>query len=105
MPSELIHLLNNQLDTTFSESIGDDKLLNDLSLYITDLIDNNFQKLVRLLYQVDIDEQKLKQLLLENEGNETSRLIANLLIERQLQKIKTRDQFRQDQNDDDNEKW
>jgi len=45
-------------------------------------------------------------MLENNNGENAATLIANLIIERQLQKIKSRQQFSQRDNDiDDEEKW
>jgi hypothetical protein len=73
---------------------------------INDLINNDFQKLVSILYRMDVSEIKLKQLLTENTGTNAGIIIANLMIERQEQKIISRQQFRKkDENISDDEKW
>ena len=78
---------------------------SQLTRYINDLINHDFNKLVSLLYRVDVDERKLKTLLAANEGQSAAELIASLLIERQLQKIKTRKESRPDDTIPDDEKW
>ena len=100
----LIHLLNTQLDTDFPET-SEDQLLQKLSFFINDLIENNFQKLLTILYKVDVNENKLKQLLLKNEGEDAGVIIASLLIERQQQKIETRKKFISKLENDGEEKW
>jgi hypothetical protein len=73
---------------------------------INDLIKNNFNHLVYLLYRMDVDESRLKQLLKDNPDEDAGRMIARLVIERQLQKIKTRASFKNNKNDpEDAEKW
>jgi hypothetical protein len=73
---------------------------------INELITNDFQQLVSVLYRVDVSETKLKRLLQENPGTDAGLLLADLMIERQLQKLRSRKQFRQRDNDiDENEKW
>jgi hypothetical protein len=73
---------------------------------INELLNTDFQKLVSILYRMDVSENKLRQLLSENEGRDAGPIIADLMIERQSQKIKSREQFRQRDNDiDENEKW
>ena len=105
MSSALIQLLNNHLDTTFHDTMAGDKLFNELSNYIGSLIDTDFQRLIRLLYQVDINEETLKNLLRENDGRDSAKLIAALIIERQLQKLETRKSYKQYPPQDENEKW
>jgi len=73
---------------------------------INELINNDFQKLVSILYRMDVSEMKLKQLLKENAGTDAGIIIADLMIERQEEKIKFRQQFnKRDENISDEEKW
>jgi hypothetical protein len=65
-----------------------DKLAN----YLNELIQNDFNQLINLLYRIDIDEQKLKKTLKENSGD-AGLLFAELIIQRQLQKVKTRKEY------------
>jgi hypothetical protein len=73
---------------------------------INELLNTDFQKLVSILYRVDINEARLKQVLKDNPGTNAGLIIAELMIERQEQKIKSRSQFKQrDNNISDEEKW
>ena len=73
---------------------------------INELLDTNFQKLILILYRMDVSESKLKQLLIDNTGTDAGLIIADLMIERQGEKIRTRQQFsRRDENISDDEKW
>ena len=73
---------------------------------IDQLINTDFQKLVSILYRMDVSESKLKQLLNENAGTNAALIITDLMIERQEQKIISRQQFRKkDENISDEEKW
>jgi hypothetical protein len=73
---------------------------------INDLVLKNFQLLISVLYRMDISETRLRSLLQHNPGTDAGLIIADLMIERQLQKIKSRQQFRQrDNNIDEDEKW
>lgn len=65
------------------------KLIKDeLIKLVNSLINNDFNSLVQLLYRIDVDENKLKQNLRKNEGADSASLIADMIIKRQLQKIK-----------------
>jgi hypothetical protein len=66
--------------------------------YINGLIIGDFEKLVNILYRIDVSESKLKSLLKEANGKNASNIITDLIIERQLQKI-NRDQNFQDYQD------
>jgi hypothetical protein len=73
---------------------------------INELIQKDFQKLVSILYRLDISEEKLKYLLKENSDSDAGFIIAELIIERQIQKKKSRQQFsKRDDDIDENEKW
>ena len=73
---------------------------------INELINNDFQKLVSILYRMDVSEIKLKQLLNENPGTSAAQIISDLMIERQAEKIRSRQRFsNRDENISDDEKW
>jgi hypothetical protein len=90
---ELIQIINKQIDTDFAEGILMQALQEKLIVFINDLIQNNFQRLVAILYKVDVDENKLKRILKEDAGKDAADIIARLIIEREIQKIETRKQF------------
>lgn len=79
--------------------------IEKLAVFINDLINHDFQKLVNILYRVDVNEKKLKQLLKENPGSDAGRIIAELIIERQIQKIKSRRENKKQNDISDEEKW
>ena len=86
--------------------VKDNKLFENLSACINDLIINDFERLVSLLYRMDINEKKLEYLLAQQPGTDAADNIAALVIERQVQKIKSRQENRRDINDvTDEEKW
>jgi len=58
-----------------------------LAAYINELILTNFERLVQLLYRIDVSEEKLKKLLRQNPESDAGVIIASLIIERQKQKI------------------
>lgn len=106
MDTNLITAINSSLDIELPENISAEVLKKKLSRHINDLIQFDFQKLVVGLYRIDVSEKKLKLLLKENPGTDAGKIIADLIIERQLQKIKSREQFNQrDNNIKDEDKW
>jgi hypothetical protein len=68
-------------------------LRDQLIFLINELINNDFNALVQILYRIDVDEKKLKQLLKESKDSDTASIIADLIVERQLQKIKSKSWF------------
>jgi len=104
--NDLTEIINQELGLLLPEKISADEMRRRLSIHINYLIEHDFQKLVSVLYRVDVNEKKLKHLLKENIDEDAGLIIADLIIERQLQKIKSRKEFRR--NDDqiaDEEKW
>ena len=101
-PTDDIERLVSSLITTPSNS----EIRQQLSVAINEMILSDFDKLVMLLYRLDINETKLRKILNENPSNDAGNIIADLIIERQLQKIKTRQQFSQrDNNISEEERW
>ncbi len=74
---------------------------------INDLLNHDFQKLVSILYRMDISESKLRILLRENPDKDAGLIIAHLMIEREAMKIKSRNESKQSRKteDDSDEKW
>lgn len=72
---------------------------------INELLTNDFHRLVTILYRMDVSETKLRQLLKDNPGTDAGLIIADMIIERQAQKIRSRKQFGQRDNIDEEEKW
>ncbi len=106
MEKEIISDINQSLEISLPGSISLEELKQKLTLHINHLINHDFEKLVFYLYRIDVDETKMKRLLEQREGENAAGLIADLIIERQVQKIKSRQQFSQRDNDiDENEKW
>jgi len=102
----LIAIINSEMDLALPPDTAFAALRQQLQLAVGRLIEKDFQRLVFVLYRVDVNERKLKYLLQENVGEDAAVIIADLIIERQLEKIKTRQQFKQqDDNLSDEEKW
>ena len=96
--SKELEISINEKDHSFGKQILAEK--------INELINKDFQKLVSILYRMDVSESKLKQLLADNTGTDAGLIIADLMIERQEEKIKARQQFnKRDENISDDEKW
>ena len=102
----LINDLNNSMALALPEKISSSELEEQLAAYINKLIEKDFEKLVSLLYRLDVSENKLKNLLKLNAGENAGMIIAQLIIERQLEKIKSRKHFStKDDPAEGEEKW
>ena len=101
MTNEIIHIVND----CFSLQAAENNFSELLTEKINFLIVHDFNKLIQILYRADISEQKLKGMLAENKTEDAGKLIADLFIERQMQKIRSRRDNRRDQNISEEEKW
>ena len=102
----MIRLLNKELAIGFAETISYNEIHHKLASYINQLIGSDFEKLITYLYRIDVNEQKLKSLLQQFPLQDAGNIIASMIIERQEQKIRSRELFSQQNNDfDGEEKW
>lgn len=72
---------------------------------INHLITNDFSRLISLLYRLDISKKKLNQLLKNSANISAGDIIAEMIIERQLEKIEAGKSFKTTHSFYDEEKW
>ncbi len=73
---------------------------------INHLIVHDFEKLVYVLYRIDVSEAKIDRLLKQFPQTDAAEMIADLLISREAEKIKSREQFKNDDSGfTEEEKW
>ncbi|MEO5683330.1 MAG: hypothetical protein ABIQ88_11855 [Chitinophagaceae bacterium] len=102
----LIAIINTEMGIDLPLAISFDEMRQRLQAIVHNMIEHQFQQLVNCLYRIDVNERKLKYLLQENVGADAAVIIVDLIIERQLQKMETRKQFRQaDKDISDEDKW
>ena len=102
--SILLSELSNKLEIDLPEKRSLEELKVFLSGYIDHLISNNPDKLVSILSRVDVSEKELKANLQNKEENASS-IMAQMIIERQMEKIKTRERYRSNNDIAEEEKW
>ena len=103
---DIIPLLNKELSLQLSEQLAMEELEHQLTNHNNHLINTDFEKLIYYLYRIDVNETKMKQLLQQQGGENAAQLIAKLIIDRQLQKLKSRAEYRQNNTDDEGaERW
>lgn len=101
----IVSAIRKSLDIELQENLSMDELKKIIAAYINPLISNNFNKLISILYRMDINESKLKQLLNDNPAEDAALIIAELIVERQLQKIKTRNDNNSNNIIPEDDKW
>lgn len=86
------------------EDVSNEQTRKRLMDLINELIQKDFNALLQLLYRIDVDEKKIRTYLKENKDLDSASILADMIIERQQQKMKSRKQFRT-KTDDSEEKW
>lgn len=89
------------IDSSFKTLIPDNEFekLEEFRQYLIirlkDLYEHNYELLVNTLYRIDVSEIKLSELFGSKNRNDIPEQLADFIIERQLQKIRFRQQFKE----------
>ena len=80
----MLHSENTIMDMVLSETdintLKSEHLFAGLAAYINSLIADHFDELITLLYRLDVNEKKLKDLLQQHAGENTADINAGLNI-------------------------
>ena len=105
----LIHDLNRCQGWQLTETLTLRQLEGWLAERLNEWIRWDFNALVSFLYRMDISESRLRTLLKENAGEDAGMIIAKMALERQWQKIESRNRYRRQDPDADDatggERW
>lgn len=78
--------------------IGKFHKMEEFKLYLIeklrDLLDNHYDKLINILYKIDVGEDKLSELFSGNNRESIPESLADLIIERSLQKVWFRQKYK-----------
>lgn len=78
---------------------NDFERLEEFRKYLTEkmknMLDNNYDLLINTLYRIDISEKKLSELFSSKNREAIPEKLADLIIERQIEKINFRKRYRQ----------
>lgn len=89
------------VDSSFKTLIPSNEFerLEEFKKYLTgrlkDLYEHNYEILLNILYRIDVSEKKLSELFGGKNREDIPSKLADLIIERQLQKIRFRKQYRE----------
>jgi hypothetical protein len=84
--TSLVKIIGKDFDL---EEQASEEALRDLMIdAFAYLLENDFQKLLQILYRADVDQDKLK-VSLENSTTNSAQVIADAYLERQKAKIET----------------
>lgn len=79
-------------DAKSGEVTTQDEFHEMLSKFIRHLIDHDFERLLNGLYRIDVSEARVKQTFASKQ--DVAGEIATLIIERELQKVVTREKYK-----------
>lgn len=66
---------------------------------LSQMIDREFDKFVNTLYRIDVNESKVKKILAEETFDKAIEMIADLIIQRQMEKVITRKKYSKPEED------
>jgi hypothetical protein len=95
---DLIEELNNVHPWGLAKTLTAEEAEALMAEKLNRLIRDDFGTLVQLLYRIDVEEPRLRYLLQQHKGEDAGKIIAGLIIQRLQQKIITRKQFREKNN-------
>ena len=97
--SENISNVFNRFGLDLPLNPDDVETLSQLKIFLTekltDLLDHNFNLLVNTLYRIDVNEEKLNELFGSKNKANIPNALANLIIDRQLQKIHFKKKYKE----------
>lgn len=81
--------IKNEIEKNFEISFNKD-WKNAFTELINDLIVNNFQQLINVLYKIDVNENKIKLALQQQQNRKTADVLVEMILERLQQKAESR---------------
>lgn len=93
--------MSSQIDLIEWEKLGPEQMAASIHEFIL----HDFEKLIQLLYRLDVNELKLKKILASHPNEDAGKLITALVIERQLEKIRSKETYRPNENIPEEERW
>ncbi|MCB0664404.1 MAG: hypothetical protein KDC80_01215 [Saprospiraceae bacterium] len=100
LDEDLYDLMQNQIPDSSVEDPNQDRLLDFMTERIEALMADQFETLMSMMYRLDVSEAKLRNALAPDNPENPARSLARLIIQRQKQRVATRDKYKQNSLDD-----
>jgi hypothetical protein len=71
------------------------QLFDQLNEHVHRLLGTNNKLLLSLLYQIDVSEKRIQKSAMDNAEKQLSEIVTDLILERELKKVLTRNYFKQ----------
>ena len=94
---QIARLAEQNLTDLFGEEEATENWQEWLSWFerrIAWMIEHRFERLMSILYRIDVDEKSVKDALTDTSISESAKRIASLLIERECEKVASRLRYR-----------
>ena len=105
MEEEAIQSAASDLGLVLQTDSG--RWMRELIEGVNDMLVNDFNRLIAILYRLDVSDRKLRERLADSPKTDAARLIAEMMVEREVRKIKSRRETRRDDisSIDEDERW
>jgi hypothetical protein len=71
-----------------------EELFEQIEPHIKNLIENNQQKFMGILYRIDVSDVQIKKAVRENSTESFSIIVTDIIIKRELQKVVVRNHYK-----------
>ncbi len=90
----------NPFELVKSDFLDHEGVRQRLKLFISDLLENDFERLCALMYRHDVNEAAFSEALTLPTDEKRAAAIAELVIAREMQKMETRAAYAREKNKD-----
>lgn len=95
---EVFEIVSGNFDIVPHNVLSMNQVRDLLAVRVREMLDKNVEKLVSTLYRIDISQRVTDEIFNLSSKDDIALLIADAVIQRQLQKIKTRRKYKNDLN-------
>lgn len=92
-PSEIYSIISLNFELEEKKEITLEEIHHILTLRIRELLDKNVERLVSILYRIDVGQKKTDEIFSNPSKDDIAFLLAEAVIERQLQKVLSRKKY------------
>lgn len=80
-------------DSEFADTLSVDSLERRLTKVVQYLLDKDFQRLINIMYRIDLAESTFQQVLANEEPDQIASCLSKYILERELQKAALRQKY------------
>ncbi|HMQ79131.1 MAG TPA: hypothetical protein PKE39_01620 [Ignavibacteria bacterium] len=92
-PSEVYSIISTNFELASGNVLSFEEIHRVLTERIHELLEKNVEKLIFILYRIDVGQKRTDEIFNNPSKEEIASLLATAVIERQLEKVKTRRKY------------